>query len=245
MTVIPGLVRKGVLATFDSSDEFLELTKAGVSAAPDKVANTVRTVLDVLLLKDFPKMLNKTFDPVVNKICVDLNTLGGHVNNGKITFNATANLVDDVKIRYSQIPGKLSIIKQLSDSIKTVTIAGNTYTISGLPTSDLDTITTMKLPDISGIPDLKSYVTKLQGVPDLKKISRDMNETYYNLTATIPSRVNSTLQGLTSNPKKEMESQVMAVNNSISSIQSTVRSIRTSVASTLEDPAIAEYDMYR
>jgi hypothetical protein len=126
----------------------------------------------------------------VQKIYVDMLTLGNTVTTVKSTVNDTANNVNFVKTVMLSIPATLSVLANNINSFKTITINGSQYNLAGFP--DTSTIVNPKLPDTSQFPDVDSFLSNFKDIPDVNKIANDALQSYKNITSNLPDMLNST-----------------------------------------------------
>jgi hypothetical protein len=242
---LPKLMSQGVDQTMEAAWNFIENTKGGVSAAPDVLAGTITTSVNRILDDDIPGFLAITFDSVVLSICKNLFNLGNDIEGGKHLFNQTLGLVKGIQAREISLTSYKALIREQFNALKTVEIQGKNYTVTSLPSKEIEDVLETEIPEIDAVSDLESYNTQLNSIPDIMKISKDVNSTYFETKRTISNMTQDKLSGVTANPKKDLSDKVATLNESLSSAQSEIKNLKSKVLSQLNSAEVTHYDGYR
>ena len=232
----------GVSSLLSNTDSFAEDLKSGFSASPQVISSSLNKVINDLTSMNISKSLGLTFDPVVYGARNQLVLLGAKLDDTKTVLSTTDDLITDIQSIVNGLPAQLQAIDTKVNALKSVTINGQIYTISGFP--DTSALANPALPDLSGTPDIGSFSTSLNDIPDVAQLGNDAVSTYVNITGSIGPTLNSTIRDHIPDLSHLTSGLTQTLNQTLDSVQNVIASVEGDLVGTYL-PMITKFDGYR
>ena len=166
-------------------------TVEGLNSSPTAINSAVKDI--VLEIKNGPlaAKVNSSFFTVVNKLETKLKAIDGNKLTLLNTLNQTDKYVKNVTASATAIPSKVSAIATTINALKTVTINGQTYVMSGFP--DVASLSGATSPDLSSIPNIGSFINTIKAIPDLGSVAGTLKTALSDLPVIVNKMLNDSV----------------------------------------------------
>lgn len=220
-----GYVTTGAEALVGDAVDFTSNLRDGVKSSPAVLTNSLNSIVSKIAGLDYKGSLNQTLDKVMASIQTNLISLDGSVKNATSLITSIAAIVAGAKNSLTAIPASLSSINSQLNTMKTVTINNQLYSIPNFP--DTSALASPTLPDLTSVPDINSYKNQLSSVPDLSQLANDAVGQYRNLTGGINGMINTTLSSMLPNPANLTSSLISSVDTMFNGIINLMKDAKT------------------
>jgi hypothetical protein len=145
----------------------------------------------------------------------------------RVQLVTTDSLVTNIKSNVTAAGVDIDAIITRANTLKTTTINGTTYTISGFP--DTSSYSSANLPNLTGTPTISNWLSTIDGLPDLNATASSLNETFYSLRTNLSRTLNNSISGKIPNPANITSQFTGTINSTLDMVNSLITPIKTTV----------------